>query len=65
MSPKVKGIYYGQELMKVIKDKAPETEIIVITGHGDMAISIECLQLGALDYLKKPIDLPDLIKALG
>jgi signal transduction histidine kinase/FixJ family two-component response regulator len=45
----------GVELLKQIKQIAPETEVIMLTGHGDMELAIECLKLEATDFITKPI----------
>lgn len=45
----------GFEVLKQIKKNAPETEVIVITGHGDMDHVIHALNLDATDFINKPI----------
>jgi two-component system NtrC family sensor kinase len=45
----------GIEVLKRIKQINPETEVIVISGHGDMALAIQSLQLDASDFIIKPI----------
>ncbi|MEJ2642663.1 MAG: ATP-binding protein, partial [Desulfosarcinaceae bacterium] len=45
----------GVDLLKQIKQIAPETEVIMLTGHGDMELAIECLKLEATDFITKPI----------
>lgn len=45
----------GVEVLKRIKQINPETEVIVITGHGDMDLAIQSLQLGASDFITKPV----------
>ena len=46
----------GIALLKQIKSENPETEVIVLTGHGDMKMAIQCLKLEAVDFVLKPID---------
>lgn len=46
----------GVELLARIKSESPETEVIMITGHGDMRIAIESLKKEATDFITKPID---------
>ncbi len=46
----------GIDLLKRIKAKAPETEVIMITGHGDMDLAIESLKYDASDFITKPIN---------
>ncbi|MBW1704149.1 MAG: response regulator [Deltaproteobacteria bacterium] len=44
----------GMEVIKQIKEKTPEMEVIVITGVGTQPIAEEALELGAHDFLPKP-----------
>ncbi|MCP4749034.1 MAG: response regulator [Desulfobacteraceae bacterium] len=46
----------GVALLKQIKQDNPDTEVIVLTGHGDMDLAIACLKLEATDFVTKPID---------
>ncbi|MCD6486736.1 MAG: response regulator, partial [Syntrophobacterales bacterium] len=45
----------GIEVLKRVKALEPDTEVIIITGHGDMHSAIEALQLGASDFINKPV----------
>jgi len=46
----------GIELLKKIKHENAETEVIMITGHGDMDIAIESLKHEASDFITKPVN---------
>jgi signal transduction histidine kinase len=45
----------GIELLQEIKRLEPETEVIMITGHGDMNLAIKSLKYEATDFVTKPI----------
>ena len=55
----------GIEVLKKIKDLNADTEVIIITGHGDIENAIEALKHGASDYINKPIRDEALAIALG
>jgi anti-anti-sigma factor len=54
----------GIEVLKRIKEIAPHTEVIVITGHGDMDQAILALNLDATDFINKPLQRSALSQAL-
>lgn len=45
----------GIELLKRIKAEDPDTEVIMITGHGEMDLAIQSLKFDATDFITKPI----------
>jgi len=46
----------GLELTRIIRNESPETQVIVITAHGDIDSAVEAMKLGAGDFLQKPIN---------
>lgn len=55
--PRMNGI----ETLKKIK-QSPQTmhnTVMMLTAHSEMSMVKECLQLGAVDYCLKPLDIPD------
>jgi signal transduction histidine kinase len=46
----------GIELLRRLKRENPETEVIMITGHGDMDLAIKSLKHEAADFITKPIN---------
>ncbi|MBN1477432.1 sigma-54-dependent Fis family transcriptional regulator [Candidatus Sumerlaeota bacterium] len=50
----------GMDLLRRVKESSPETEVIVLTGHGTVESAVEAMKLGAADYLLKPINIEEL-----
>jgi len=46
----------GIDLLKVIREKTPATEVIMVTAYATVDTATEALRLGAVDYLYKPFD---------
>jgi two-component system NtrC family sensor kinase len=46
----------GIELLRKIKSKNPEAEVIMLTGHGDLELAIKSLKHEATDFITKPIN---------
>jgi len=59
--PEISGI----EVLKKIKVTYPEIEVIMVSGHGDMATVIEAMRYGATDYFPKPFRLVDINNAIA
>ena len=47
----------GLELLSTIKAYCPETEVIIVTGHGSMESAIQAMKFGSYDYIQKPFKL--------
>jgi len=46
----------GIDMLREVKELAPTTEVIMITGHGDVDLAIQSLQNKAFDFISKPIN---------
>jgi signal transduction histidine kinase len=46
----------GIQLLGKIKKHSPDTEVIMITGHGDIELAIQSLKFGAVDFITKPLN---------
>lgn len=54
----------GLETLRQIKRESPLVEVIMLTGHANMEVAIEGMELGAFDYLMKPMDIDELLYKL-
>jgi len=55
----------GLTVLKKIKEIRPQTEVIIITGHGDFDLAIKALHLDATDFLNKPFGKEEIESALA
>ena len=55
----------GLEVLRQIKSTHPDTQVILLTGHGSTREGIEGMRLGAFDYLTKPADEDRLLEVLN
>ncbi len=60
MMPEMDGI----EALAALKEKHPEIQVILLTGHGTVEKGIEAMKLGAMDFLEKPIDMNTLTEKI-
>jgi len=51
----------GIETLREIKRRHPLIEVIMLTGHANLEVAIEGMELGAFDYLMKPMDIDELL----
>ena len=54
----------GLSLLKAILQDSQETEVILMTGHGDLDMAVDALRMGAFDFFKKPVVLDELLACL-
>ena len=54
----------GIETLKEIKKLRPSVEVIMLTGHANVEVAIQGMELGAFDYLMKPMDIDELLYKL-
>jgi two-component system response regulator RegA len=54
----------GLQLVEVIQTARPDARIIMLTGYGAIATAVAAIKAGAVDYLSKPADADDVVKAL-
>jgi DNA-binding NtrC family response regulator len=60
MMPEMGGI----EALQRIKDKSPDSEVILLTGQPSVSKGVEAMKLGASDFLIKPADINELTEKI-
>ncbi|MBI2206807.1 MAG: sigma-54-dependent Fis family transcriptional regulator [Candidatus Rokubacteria bacterium] len=46
----------GLDVLRAVKQRSPETEVVVLTAYGTIETAVEAMKLGAYDYVTKPAD---------
>lgn len=54
----------GIELVRKLRNEGTGCPVILITGHGDVALAVEAMKAGASDFIEKPFDDAELLKAI-
>lgn len=55
----------GMQFLTLVKEKYPDTEVIVITGFATMATARESFNKGVFDFLAKPFKLGEIVEVIG
>jgi DNA-binding NtrC family response regulator len=55
----------GVELLRLLRDRAPEVDVILMTAYDDMPTVVAGMREGARDFLVKPLDLHDLRRVVA
>ena len=51
----------GIQTLREIKQQYPLVEVIMLTGHANVEVAIQGMEIGAFDYLMKPMAIDDLV----
>ena len=54
----------GLDVVEVLRERRPDSRIVILTGYGAIATAVAAVKIGATDYLSKPADANDVINAL-
>ncbi len=54
----------GLETLKIMKEKNPDLQVILLTGHATVEKGIEAMKLGAMDLIEKPADLTTIVERI-
>jgi two-component system response regulator RegA len=55
----------GLNLVTELRAMSPDMRIVVLTGYGNLATAVAAVKAGAVDYLAKPADPEDIVRALN
>ena len=55
----------GLALLKLLRERAPSVDVILMTAYDDMPTVVTAMREGAIDFLVKPLDLHDLRRVIG
>jgi len=50
----------GMEILKQLRETNVSSHFIMISAHADIKLAVECMKLGAYDFIEKPLTLPEL-----
>ena len=54
----------GLDVVEAIRERRPDSRVVVLTGYGAIATAVAAVKIGATDYLSKPADANDVMAAL-
>jgi two-component system response regulator RegA len=54
----------GLQVIEELHRTSPDTRVVMLTGYGNIATAVAAVKAGAIDYLAKPADADDVVKAL-
>lgn len=54
----------GIDLLRIIKEKTPQAQVILMTGYADIQTAVTAIKLGAFDYVSKPVIPDEILKKL-
>jgi len=55
----------GMEVLRRMRDIAPEIRVIIMTAHGGIESAVEAMKLGAVDFIQKPFTPPEIRELVG
>ena len=54
----------GLSVVETIREARPDARVVMLTGYGNIATAVAAVKAGAIDYLAKPADADDVVRAL-
>ncbi|MBV8593959.1 MAG: ActR/PrrA/RegA family redox response regulator transcription factor [Caulobacteraceae bacterium] len=54
----------GLSVVETLRERRPDSRVVMLTGYGNIATAVAAVKAGAVDYLAKPADADDVVRAL-
>jgi DNA-binding NtrC family response regulator len=54
----------GLELMRALKEVAPDTEVVMMTAYGTVEVAVQAMRDGAYDFVEKPLKRMTIVKSV-
>ncbi|NOY65197.1 MAG: sigma-54-dependent Fis family transcriptional regulator [Nitrospirae bacterium] len=54
----------GLEVLKIIKERWPDIQVIIITGYGTISTAVQAIKMGAYEYIEKPFTPQDILQVV-
>ena len=54
----------GLQVVEIVRNARPDARVVMLTGYGAIATAVAAVKAGAVDYLAKPADADDVLRAL-
>ncbi len=54
----------GMKILKLARERLPDCEVVMVTGHATVPLAVEAMQQGAFNFLEKPIT-PNRVRAIA
>ncbi len=55
----------GLEVLRAVQELAPGTAVIIATGFADASSAVECMRLGAFDFIQKPFHTAEALASIA
>jgi len=55
----------GLEILRLLRTRRPDLPVILMTGHGDIAMAVQAMKDGAFDFIEKPVGADALLDSLA
>ncbi len=55
----------GLEVLKVIKERWPDVQVVIITGYGTISTAVQAIKMGAYEYIEKPFTPEDILEVVN